>query len=239
MGFWLVACQPFFKYADLTGYVKRKKKPKTECRIGFRANNVFEWLHIDVTLIQTQNDGVQRVAFVKDNSSRALLHYKSTSGSADSNFIRELLEETFAKYHLLDAQNPINILTDGGSENKGAVIDWINNLVAPPVVRKITAKTFEFPFSNSMSESTHSIYKTEYMQRKLSLDVEQHIIDLDNFMIYYNHNRYPFKLYGLTPFKVLNGEVPHKNRFRSIIKDAQKNRLTENQAFNDCPILCF
>ena len=237
----ILACgmSTFFKYADLTGYVKQKKKPKIKQQIGLRANDVFEWLHIDVTLIQTQNEGIQRVAFVKDNFSRGLLHYKSTSGSANSHFIRKLLEETFAKYYLLDAKNPINILTDGGSENKGAVLDWINDLTAPPVVRKITAKTFEFPFSNSISESTHSIYKTEYMKRKLSTNVEHHIKDLDCFMNYYNHERYPGDLFGYTPFQVLNGSKPNKNKFREVIKEAQQNRLIENREFNDCPILGF
>jgi len=90
-----------------------------------------------------------------------------------------------------------------------------------------------------MSESTHSIYKTEFMQRKLSIDINQHIKDIERFMTYYNHERYPFKLYGLTPFEVLNGEIPLKNKFRSQIKDAQKIRLIENRAFNDCPVICF
>ncbi len=77
------------------------------------------------------------------------------------------------------------------------------------------------------------------MKRLLSFDVEQHIKDLDNFMLYYNHERYPGDLYGLTPFEVLKGAKPHKNRFRDIIKEAQQNRLTENREFNECPILCF
>jgi hypothetical protein len=237
----VLACarSTFFKYADITGYQKLKKKPNKERKIGFRAKAVFEWLHIDVTFVQTQYSGVQKVAFVKDNFSKALLHYKTTSNSADSKFIRQLIEETFEKHKLLDGTSPINILTDGGSENKGAVLDWVDNIVAPPIVKKITAKTLEFPFSNSMSESTHSIYKTEYMKRLLSFDVEQHIKDLDNFMLYCNHERFPGDLYGYTTFQVLNGSKPDKNKFRDIIKEAQQNRLTENRAFNDCPILCF
>tara|TARA_B100000809_G_C14691414_1_gene370687 strand:+ start:315 stop:554 length:240 start_codon:yes stop_codon:yes gene_type:complete len=79
------------------------------------------------------------------------------------------------------------------------VLDWVDNIIAPPIVKKITAKTLKFPFSNSMSESTHSIYKTEYMKRKLSINVEQHIKDLDDFMLYYNHERFPGDLHGFTP----------------------------------------
>lgn len=179
----LIACglSTFFKYADLVGYQKIQKKQNKYHPIGFRATQSFEWLHVDVTHVQTQNDGMQYVAFVKDNYSKALLGYKSTSEKPDSGFIRDLLVETFKKYDLLDAANPINILSDGGSENKGSLLQWINQIEAPPLVKKLTARTEEFPHSNSMAESTHSIYKTEFLRRKHSVDAEQHLKDLEVF----------------------------------------------------------
>ena len=236
----LVNCgrSTFFKYADLVGYQKLKKKKPNDKKIGFRASRVFEWLHVDVTLVQTVRDGIQRVAFVKDNYSKVLLHHKSTDGSADSNFIRELFEETFAKYHLLDLDNPINILSDGGSENKGSLLEWINQIDTPPIVRKITANSPEFPFSNSMSESTHSIYKTEFMRRKYSLDNAQHCKDLERFMIYYNYKRFPCEHFGLTPMEVLEGEEPCRSRFKEQIVEARKVRILKNQEFTQCPVLC-
>lgn len=236
----LIACgmSTFFKYANLVGYQKSKKTETEKRAKGFRATRPFEWLHVDVTYVQTQNGGIQYVAFIKDNYSKALLGYKSISHRPDSNFIRDLFEETFIKYHLLDASDQINILSDGGSENKGSLIEWVNQISAPPVVRKLTAKTDEFPFSNSMSESTHSIYKSEFLQKKHSLDVIQHFEHLDQFMEYYDHHRYPFEHFGLTPYEVLNGETPNKFRFRELIQNRQKERLEENQAFNGCPVLC-
>ena len=116
----LIMCgmSTFFKYADLVGYQKPKKAETEKREKGFRASRSFEWLHVDVTHVQTQNDGMQYVAFVKDNFSKALLGYKSTSQKPDSGFIRDLFEETFIKFHLLDASDEINILSDGGSENK-------------------------------------------------------------------------------------------------------------------------
>jgi len=77
------------------------------------------------------------------------------------------------------------------------------------------------------------------MQRKLSVNIEQHIKDLDNFMNYYNHERYPGDLYGNTPYEVLNGSKPYKNKFHDVIKEAQQNRLTQNRTFNNCPVMCF
>ncbi|WP_457617876.1 hypothetical protein [Lutibacter sp.] len=114
---------------------------------------------VDITYVHTVEDGLQAVAFVKDNYSKAILHYTSTTGKAGSKFIKNLFQETFDKHNLFDKKDPINILSDGGSENKGELISWVNNIIAPPVVSKITARTDEFPYPNNMSESTHSIYK--------------------------------------------------------------------------------
>lgn len=229
----------FFKYADLVGYQKIQKTKIKYRKKGFRAAYPFEWLHVDVTHVQTQKDGVQYVAFIKDNFSKALLGYKSTSYRPDSGFIRDLFEDTFRKRRLLDLTHPINILSDGGSENKGALVDWINQVDAPPVVRKLTAKTDEFPFSNSMSESTHSIYKTEFLGKKHSLNIEEHLKNLEKFMDYYNQCRYPSEHFGLTPYEVLEGETPNKSRFKEQIKQRQKKRLEENRNFNGCPVFCI
>ena len=142
---------------------------------------------------------------------RQILHYDSTSGKAGSEFIKNLFAETFSKYNLLNAIKPINILSDGGSENKGELLSWIQNIQAPPTVTKITAQTKDFPFSNSMSESTHRIYKTEFLHGKYSLNEKTHLKDLDRFVEYYNHHRYPTDLFGLTPIDVVNGKTPDKN----------------------------
>lgn len=228
----------FFKYADLTGYKKPKKKVKNSRPEGFRANKPFEWLHVDVTHVQTQNEGVQYVAFIKDNYSKALLGYKSVSHKPNSGFIRDLFVETFEKYNLLSQSESINILSDGGSENKGTFTEWLNLIQAPPVVRKLTARTEEFPHSNSMAESTHSIYKTEFMQEKYSVDVIQHLIHLEAFIKYYNDNRFPFEFFGFTPIEILNGEIPNKAMFREQISERRQLRITENRAFNECSLVC-
>ena len=140
----------FSKYAHFFGYkrVRKVKHKGDEKPKPFRASRPFEWLHVDVTFIQTQLDGIQKVAFVKDNFSKALLHYKSIADKVNGDFIKELFEETFEKYKLYDASKPINILSDGGPENKGVFLEWVNQITAPPLVTKITANTPDFPYSN-------------------------------------------------------------------------------------------
>lgn len=223
----------FFKYASALGYQKPKRF-KNKSKKGFRASRIFEWLHVDITIVRTENDGIQKVAFVKDNFSKAILHYSSTDGKAGSEFIRNLFQETFEKYQLLNTLSPINILSDGGSENKGKLLTWIENIQAPPTVTKITAQTKDFPFSNSMSESTHSIYKTEFMRGKLSLNTQTHLQDLARFVQYYNYERYPTELYGYTTMEIIQGKTPDKDRFAAQILEARKSRVIANQQFNDC-----
>lgn len=223
----------FFKYASALGYQKPKRF-KGKSKKGFRASRIFEWLHVDITNVRSENDGMQKVAFVKDNFSKAILHYSSTNGKAGSEFIRNLFQETFEKYQLLNNVSPINILSDGGSENKGELLTWVQNIQAPPTVTKITAQTKDFPFSNSMSESTHSIYKTEFMRGKLSLNTQTHLQDLARFVQYYNYERYPTELYGYTPMEIIKGKKPDKDRFKEQILEARQQRIIANQQFNNC-----
>ncbi len=225
----------FNKYANLLGYSKPKKiiKPRKK---GFRATRVFEWLHIDITNIPTLEDGMQKVAFVKDNFSKALLHVKVADGKAGSDFIQSLLEEAFDKFGLFSAVRPINILSDGGSENRGKVLEWIDTITAPPIVTKITAQTDEFPWSNSMSESTHSKFKTEFMRGKISLTKQDMLISLTTFMDYANYNSFPYDLHGYCPMEVVNGDMPNIHRFKDDISRARKNRIEVNRAFNLCGV---
>lgn len=225
----------FNKYASALGF-KRKNYKKLPPKKGFRASRVFEWLHVDITYVPTLEEGMQKVAFVKDNFSKGLLHYKSTSGKAGSEFIASLFQETFEKYNLFDQLNPINILSDGGSENKGELLSWVNQIKAPPIVNKITARTEAFPYSNSMSESTHSIYKTGFMKKQLSKNETEHLENIAQFVTQYNEHRYPTELYGLTPLEVIHDNIPDKHLYREQIQQARKDRISVNQQFNDCPI---
>lgn len=223
----------FSKYATALGYKKPKRFRKIKKK-GFRASRIFEWLHVDITYVQTLEDGLQKVAFVKDNFSKAILHYASITGKAGSEFIATLFQETFVKYNLFDLKDPINILSDGGSENKGELISWVNHIKAPPVVSKITARSVEFPYSNSMSESIHSIYKTEFLNGEISRTTKMHLESLERFIPYHNEERYFTEHTGRRPIDILNGKLPDKYLFKQQIEQARKDRIKTNQKFNAC-----
>ncbi|WP_299223795.1 hypothetical protein [uncultured Psychroserpens sp.] len=85
-----------------------------------------------------------------------------------------------------------------------------------------------------MSEITHSIYKSEFMGGKQSEDQASHIKSLDAFMTYYNHHRYPCRLYGKTPMEIIKGESIDKSMFSETLSNARINRLEINRNFNKC-----
>ncbi|WP_170064459.1 hypothetical protein [Polaribacter glomeratus] len=47
-------------------------------------------------------------------------------------------------------------------------------------------------------------------------------------MEYYNKERNPTDLFGLTPIELVNGKIPDKNHFIKKIQQASKNRVIIN-----------
>jgi len=88
-----------------------------------------------------------------------------------------------------------------------------------------------------MSESTHSIYKTEFLKGLLSRNKKLHLENLDAFVDYYNHLRHPADLYGLTIMEVINGKTPDKDFFKNQISEAKMDRVITNRAFNKCAFI--
>ncbi len=72
------------------------------------------------------------------------------------------------------------------------------------------------------------------MVGKLSEDITSHLKSLDKFMSYYNHHRYPCRLYGKTPMQIVNGDIIDKHLYTQKIKEAQVARVKTNQNFNAC-----
>jgi hypothetical protein len=217
-------------YAYKSGYKKRFQKPKAGRKKGFRAEAIFEYLHIDTTFQPTKEDSSLKVAIVRDNYSKAPLHRKIIDTNLNSKFIKELLEETFEKYKLFDRTHEINIISDGGSENKGEVINWIGNIKAPPFVKKIIAGTLEFKQSNSMIEGLFHLFKHDFLNGELIINKQHLEKKLD---IFFDHtlNRYFTELYGLTPQQILDAEIIDRHRFKNQIKQAKENRKAINKAF--------
>jgi hypothetical protein len=231
--------QTFNFYAKLHGYKAPFKKPKAERKKGFRAAAIFEYLHIDTTYVPTLLDGVLKLTVVKDNFSKAPLHYIITKSNVNSTIIKNVLEQTFDKYKLFERTNDISIVSDGGSENKGEVLSWIATIEAPPCVHKITAHTDVFPHSNNMIESSFHLFKNEFLKRE-PIHHEKHLEKKVNDFFEHCQHRYFGEHYGITPQQILNGQQPDKNKFTAQIKKAAIGRRKANKNFTGCtmPLHC-
>ena len=64
-----------------------------------------------------------------------------------------------------------------------------------------------------MSESTHSIFKTEFMKKQLSKNETEYLKNLDKFVQYYNTERFSGELLGLNPLEIIAGKTPDKAYF--------------------------
>lgn len=224
----------FYKYARLLFTGEKMKRPKEETTRLF-ASRLFEYLHIDTTLIPTLKAGTKRVVFVKDNFSKALLH-KVIVPDGKSTWIADVLKETFSKHHLINYTDPINIISDKGSENKGEVLKWIQELNTLNMVIKKTVGEDNFKYYNNEVESCFHIFKNEFSRDKLYHEEDDLQKGIEEFEIYFNKKRYPKELYGLTPQQILDGAIPDKNKFTEKIKIQKKLRYQKNKSAKFCDV---
>jgi hypothetical protein len=226
------AYETFKLFAYKAGYKKAFRKPKAKNKKGFRANAIFEYLHVDTTYIQTVVGGLQKVIMVRDNHSKAILHWLriGVQDKLNSNTVKTVLLQTFDKYKLWDRPHTINIVSDGGPENKGEVLTWVHGLIAPPCVKKIIAKTEEFEGSNSMSEGGFHLFKHDWLKGKTVYD--EHELD-KQITLFADHigNRYFGELHGETPNTILAGATINKHKFKQQKTAAKTVRLAQNKAF--------
>ena len=221
----------FYKYCTLIGESRKFIKIKKEIQ-SLRAHRPFEYLHIDITNIQTVNEGICKLAFVKDNFSKACL-YSEVLANGSSYAITDLLKCAFEKHKLHSISEQIKIVCDGGPENKGQVDIWISKLKHPPTI-KLTARSSTFPFSNNMSESIHHTFKNIFLREYVPYDKVDLKLKLKEFEHFYGNTLYPLELYGYTTQQVLQGAIPDKHRFALQIEASKKIRPEENRRTSFC-----
>ncbi len=230
-----IACalSTFYKYAAYFFASKVQfKKTKETSKTPLVATRCFEYLHIDTTLVQTISDGIQRLVVIKDNFSKAILHFALVDGNK-SEFVAQVIKDTFLKYNLMNYTNPIHIVSDKGTENKGEVITWIESLNG--CVLKKTVGENGFLFSNNAIESVFNTFKNQFATQLFQTKNEL-LQCFINFCYYYNYVRYPGDLYGLHPIDVLNGQAINKHKFTKAIQIDKQLRYQTNTSMNGCKI---
>lgn len=109
----------FYKYVRILNLRRSKMPPrKIKHSLGIRAKKLAEILHMDITIFKPMDNTRVFIYLIVDNFSKCILGWKaSLKYSAQIAF--ENLYEACNNHNLFN-QN-IQLIVDGGSENKGEV----------------------------------------------------------------------------------------------------------------------
>ena len=212
----------FYKYCRLLN-ITRKKVRKPVCYTPLTCSAPLRMLHMDVTLFKTVNGVKHYLYLIRDNYSRAILACK-TATVYSSTIAKDTLEEVLLRFGIMEREG--TLITDGGSENKGALMQW---LAKPGMLWKKIIAQVDIIQSNSMAEAANKILKYRYLFPNPVSDTSELVSVLDKALTDYN-NMPQKNLHGLTPNEVINGAIPDKYRFRTQIAAARKKRVSINQA---------
>lgn len=212
----------FYKYTNLFS-MQRVKPQKRRNGEGLRASVPKKILHMDVTIFRPLNHSKVYLYFLVDNYSRFILGWKA-SLSYSANITFQNIFNAYQKYNLGDVKPYIDLVCDGGSENKGMVDIFINHTDSN--IKKLVAQT-DIIFSNSMIEAVNKRMKYDFLFTTELLDFDQTKQFLSSAVDQYN-NKPHSALFGLTPFEVFNGAIPDKLMFKNDIRQAALNRKTIN-----------
>jgi hypothetical protein len=201
------------------------KSTKNKHRIGLRALKPFEKLHMDVTLYRLADNTVAYIYFIVDNFSRKILSYQ-VSNKIRADISLKNLEIVCNQYQLFD--NKTELIVDGGSENKGAVNDFI---LSRGNWTKLVAKK-DIIFSNSMVEAVNKVMKYQYLfKRKLS-----DIAELKNYLpkAIDDYNNRPHSTLKVSPNNAALGITFNSELYQEKLKEARQNRIIANMECNKC-----
>ncbi|WP_448103968.1 integrase catalytic domain-containing protein [Pedobacter panaciterrae] len=219
----------FYKYCRLLKITRRKYKRRKKY-VPIAASSPLKILHQDITIIKTLNGMKHYVYIIKDNFSKAILACKVTT-EYSSMVARETFEGVLRKFGLLQSEG--FLITDGGSENKGYLEDYLHK---PGMLWKKLTAQLDIVQSNSMIEAANRMLKQRYLLPKSVYNTTQLKMELEHAIT--NLNSMPSgQLFGYSPNEVLDGAVPDRSRFRQQIFEATTNRMQENRNFN-CKLTC-
>jgi len=199
------------------------KPEKKKYSMGIRAEAPKRILHMDVTIYRPLDHSKVYLYFLVDNFSRYILAWKaSLTYSAKISF--ENIAEAYKNYNLNAVVPGIDLITDGGSENKGDVDKFVNN--PDTNIQKLVAQT-DIIYSNSMVEAVNKRIKYDFLFREKLLNLHHVNKYLAWAVPQYNHKPHS-SLYSLTPAEALDGLIPDKNMYKQALKVAAQKRKVVN-----------
>lgn len=219
-----MSLRTFYNYSQLLGYTNRRI-PKAKRKVGLRASRPKQILHMDVTVYKFQDNTKAYIYLIQDNFSRHILNWK-ISRVCNSTIALENLKEACQKYKLLEEEN-IDLIVDGGMENQGEVLKFLNN----QSVIKLKTALKDIPHSNSMIESANLQLKYYYLFPRGIIDYDTLLIEMPKIIYAREYERYRHYLGFRTPFETFKGVDIGMPEIDSNFKTAAVNRKIYNRRF--------
>ena len=198
---------------------------KNKRQIGIRASTPLQILHMDVTIFKPLDNAKIYIYFLVDNFSRSILSW-TADVKFSSAIALSILKEFTDRYGI---KPQTQLITDGGPETGGEVSMYISS--KEDITKLIAQK--DIIQSNSMVEAVNKHIKYYYLFKTDLKDYPETVNYLKRSIPDYNHKPHG-ALYGLTPFEVLNGEIPSRDMFKEEKTEARKTRLIMNQKIECC-----
>jgi len=217
--------ETFYRYSRIIIHkfdIKRKKLNRKIQSVS--SSKPLTVLHVDSTIVRTDDGGKWYLNIIYDNYSKAILGIKAML-SPDSKGVAENVKEVIQNYNLHD--KPFLLYCDGGPENKGDLDKLLKNY---PKIKKMPT-CWENGIHNNMIEAFNAKFKRKLIHL-LNLSVHTKVPEqLSKLKLSYNNS--PMALIGtLTPNEVLAGKIPWKDLWPKIennIKNAKEERIFINQ----------
>lgn len=221
-----MALSTWYRYAKRLGLTKAryayKKKRK---RVSFRAQEVNQTWHMDVTYYKTLDNVQFYIYTLVDNFSRKILAYDVSQTLSAAIRLESLKRAVNSEFGVdLLAKPSIELIVDGGSENNNHTISNFIKSAQVSIDKKVALK--DVTFSNSVIEGTYRILKSKYFQDRpilastLKREVDFFVDDYNNVRPHYEHKIY-------TPSEIHNNQA--LKNIKPKLKNAFKTRVDDNR----------
>jgi len=220
-----ISLSTWYKYLPQIGY-KKKVKPDKEVHTGLATTAPNQFLHVDTTFWNIENDSQAAIVFVSDNFSKAILGW-SVSLKKNAENVKSALDAAINTIHQYHPEHLCTMLmADGGKENHNTTIHELLKNTPQPDITKIIAQK-DISFSNAPIEAINKIIKVylrTYKPNTLIQVIECIRLAVNDYCLVRPHG----SLNGATPMEIYTNQQVIINT-KSFMMQSRTERIEQNR----------